>query len=110
MKLLADECLEPEVVAALLELGHDVLWMRGKHAGTLDLEVSVIACNEGRVVLSYDVGFASEIRLSQRPHPGFVIARLSGMPKFEIAQQFAKVLQAKVDWNNRIAVQNIFIT
>jgi predicted nuclease of predicted toxin-antitoxin system len=104
MKLLADECLEPAVVQALKDFGHDVLWMRDAFSGTLDPAVAEIAAEQDRIILSYDVAFAAEMRLSNRDHPGFIIARLAGFPKAEIAGQFEQVLRMKPNWHGIIAV------
>jgi predicted nuclease of predicted toxin-antitoxin system len=104
MKLLADECLEPQVVHLLRQSGHDVLWMREGGSGMLDPEVARLAAEQDRIILTYDVAFASEMRGNNHPHPGFIVARLAGYSKSEIVSQFEQVLLMRANWHDTIAV------
>ena len=104
LKLLADENIEEEVVNILSQAGHDVEWMKTVNPGALDPAVAEYATNQARVVLSYDVEFASDIRMAVPKHHGFVLARLGRMEKHLIAELFLQTLAMRQDWRSCIAI------
>lgn len=57
MRFLADENLPRAVVAALVDAGHDVVWIGATAAGIEDAEIMALADREHRIVLTLDKDF-----------------------------------------------------
>ena len=57
MRLLADENMPHDVVAALRRAGHDVTWIREQAPGSSDQHVLETAQAEQRIVLTFDKDF-----------------------------------------------------
>jgi predicted nuclease of predicted toxin-antitoxin system len=74
--LLADENIDPTVVAGLCSRGHDVC-RTGETGlnGRSDLEVLRTATAGGRVVITHDAGFASAAIRGGEPFVGIVCLR-----------------------------------
>ncbi len=56
-RLLANENVPGDVVAALLVDGHDVVWMQQVGPASSDETVLALALTEGRVLLTFDKDF-----------------------------------------------------
>ncbi|MGO8879227.1 MAG: DUF5615 family PIN-like protein [Desulfomonilaceae bacterium] len=54
MKLLANENFPREVIEALRQDGHDVIWVRTEFPGVSDGEVLAYAEAENRIVVTFD--------------------------------------------------------
>jgi len=52
MRLLANENIPGDAVAALRAVGHDVAWVRSDTPGSTDLDVLARAMRENRVLLT----------------------------------------------------------
>ena len=57
MRLLADENIPGEAVAALRVAGHDVAWIRVDQPGSSDRDVLARAQEENRILLTFDKDF-----------------------------------------------------
>ena len=57
MNFLADENFPLDAVAALRQLGHDVVWIRTDSPGVIDEVVLARAIAENRVLLTFDKDF-----------------------------------------------------
>src|SRR4051812_35302186 len=70
-RMLANENVPGDVVAALLADGHDVTWMRDVGPGSPDDQVPALAFAENRIVLTFDKDFGElAFRLGQQATPG----------------------------------------
>ncbi len=76
MKLLADECCDAPLVAALRTAGHDVRFMVEEERGLTDDEVLGTAFAEGRIVLTEDKDFGDLVVRLRRPAIGVILLRL----------------------------------
>ena len=87
MKLLADENIEREFIAALRETGFDVISIWENHIGITDDEVLQIAVDEKAVILTYDTDFGELVfRFGLESH-GIILLRLSGLSLEEIIEK-----------------------
>jgi predicted nuclease of predicted toxin-antitoxin system len=74
MKILVDENIPMMTVRALLDLGHEVLDLRGTpDQGVTDEILWAMAQREQRTLITTDKGFA---RYRNAPHQGILIIRL----------------------------------
>ncbi len=76
MKLLADECCDAGLVAALRASGHDVRYVAEEQPGLTDEEVLRTAFDERRVLLTEDKDFGDLVVRFERPTIGIVLIRL----------------------------------
>ena len=79
MKLVADESVDQQIVAALRAAGHEVTYIAEVSAGITD--ESVLKCsNEARsVLITADKDFGELVYRLQLQHSGVVLIRLPGM-------------------------------
>ena len=75
MKLLADECCDAALVAALRSDGHDVFFVVESLRGATDDEVLRRADDEGRVLLTEDKDFGELVYRLKRPARGIILLR-----------------------------------
>ena len=61
MRLLADENIPGDAVAALRATGHDVAWIRIEAPGSPDQDVLSRAQQEGRILLTFDKDFGEPL-------------------------------------------------
>jgi predicted nuclease of predicted toxin-antitoxin system len=57
MRILADENIPGDAVAALRECGHDVAWVRADAPGSSDIVVIARAQAENRILVTFDKDF-----------------------------------------------------
>src|SRR4051794_23215484 len=75
-RMLANENVPADVVAALNADGHDVTWMRDLGPGSPDDQVLSLAFAEGRIVLTFDKDFGElAFPLGQQATPGVILLR-----------------------------------
>jgi len=78
MRLLANENLPAQTIAALQQAGHDVVWMRTEAPGSRDEDVLARAQSEERILITFDKDFGE---LAFRAHlpsaTGIVLLRIS---------------------------------
>lgn len=75
MNLLADECCDVAMVAALRADGHDVLYAVESLRGSTDEEVLRRAVDEGRILLTEDKDFGELVYRLKRPARGIILLR-----------------------------------
>jgi predicted nuclease of predicted toxin-antitoxin system len=85
MNLLADECCDAALVAALRSDGHDVLFAVESLRGATDDQVLERADNEGRILLTEDKDFGELVYRLKRPARGIVLLR------FDVADRVLKI-------------------
>ena len=78
---LANENFPAETVAWLRKQGHDVVHAATKHTGASDQELLRIACEEERILLTFDRDFGELIFHQRQPGArGIVLFRLYQQP------------------------------
>ncbi len=85
MKLLADECCDAALVAALRSDGHDVLYAVESLRGATDDDVLGRADSEGRILLTEDKDFGELVYRLKRSAHGIILLR------FDVADRILKV-------------------
>lgn len=105
MRILADENLPGDAVAALRASGHDVAWMRSEAPGTRDLEIIARAQAENRILITFDKDFGELAFHSKLPaSSGIVLFRISAPSSAHVAQVVVAALESRTDWANHFAV------
>ena len=77
-RLVADENVRTEIVAALRHAGHDVVWITETAPSWDDSSILAFAVVNDRILLTYDRDFGELVfRLGQVPPPAIIYVRLS---------------------------------
>ena len=77
MRLLADENIPGDAIAALRAAGHDVVWVRTDGPGSTDRDILARAQREDRIVLTFDKDFGELAWRARLPAAcGVVLLRL----------------------------------
>ena len=76
MKLLADECCNAQLVAALRAEGHDVRYLAEERPGLTDDAVLEAASGDERVLLTEDKDFGDLVVRLGQPAMGVILLRL----------------------------------
>lgn len=77
MKVLADECCDFAVVAALRTAGHGTRYVAEHEPGLSDHDVLALACEEQRVLLTEDRDFGELVFRLRYAAPGIVLLRFA---------------------------------
>lgn len=95
---LADEIIDPEVVARLKEWGFDVVSASEmKLEGNPDSDILSRAYREGRVILTHDRDFGKLAIGSRRPFFGVVYIRLGHMSSEKTLEILEVVFESAMD-------------
>lgn len=104
-RVLADENVPADVVAALKADGHDVAWMRDVGPGSPDKQVLAIAVTERRIVLTFDEDFGElAFRLGQKAPPGVISLRPHLRSSDGLVRFTRAVLAQGHSWGGHFAV------
>ena len=92
MRFLIDESLQPRIVDALTDAGHEAVHVVDLELlGASDDQVLAAALGDGRVLVTADTDFGSLLALSGDPFPSVILLRRPGRrPK----QRAAAILSA----------------
>lgn len=105
MRLLANENIPSDAVAALRAAGHDVTWMRETAPGESDAEVIARAVAEQRILLTFDKDFGELAFHSKLPATcGVLLFRIPTPSAEAIAARLTSTLAARSDWAGRFWV------
>lgn len=105
MRILADENIPGDVVEALEQAGHDIVWIRIASPGIADTEVFHLAQRENRVIITFDKDFGElAFRLKLPALSGIILFRLPPLPPAKLAQFIAQVIETRNDWNAHFSV------
>jgi len=95
VRLLADENIPGDAIAARRAAGHDVVWARTDGPGSTDRDILARAQREDRIVLTFDKDFGELAWRARLPAAcGVVLLRLlmpSPDPGFRAVVTFAEV-------------------
>lgn len=75
MRLLADESVDIAIVRALRRAGHDVIAIAETQPGISDEEVTRLAADDARVLLTEDRDFGRIVYAGHRNTPGVIYMR-----------------------------------
>lgn len=89
MRLLADENIDPALVAWLRTQGNDVLAIRELSCGAEDVDVLALANGQSRVILTRDKDFGELVYRHGLPVPGVVLVRFLASSRAEYLEVFA---------------------
>lgn len=105
MNLIADENIPVSIVRALLEDGHDVVWIRDESPGVPDIEVLQQACRKNRIILTFDKDFGElAIRDQVAPCPGIILVRVFKKTPSDLAGYIREVIGSRQDWAGHFSV------
>lgn len=97
MRFKVDENLPEELVAILRNAGWDALSVIEQELGGADdSRIGLVCRNEGRILVTFDRGFANIRAYAPEKHPGFVIFRLRSQDKphvLDVASRLVTALQ-----------------
>ena len=80
MRFLADMGISPKAVAFLQALGHDAVHLHSQGLDRLgDSDILAKAREEGRVLLTHDLGFGQLMAASDASVPSIIVFRLHDM-------------------------------
>jgi len=105
MRILADENFPEDAVAALLEAGHDVAWVRTDAPGSSDWQVLARAQAEDRILITFDKDFGELAFRARLPAScGIILFRISAPSSAHIARTAAVALESRTDWAGHLSV------
>ena len=105
MRLLANENCPRDLVEALREEHHDVLWARESLSGTPDDGVLARARSDKRVLLTFDKDFGELAFRSHLPSDcGVVLLRIPPLSSEYLVQMVTAALQTRDDWVGHFSV------
>ncbi len=105
MRFLADENLPGAAVAALVQSGHDVAWVRQSAPGSTDAEVLAWAARERRTLLTFDKDVGELAGNAALPTScGVVLFRLPMARASNAGQRLAGIINARQDWADHFSV------
>ena len=91
-----DENMPAELAAVFRRSGHDAATVAGQGlSGAKDSELASVCSEEGRTIVTFDMGFADIRAYPPRDYPGIVVFRLANQERdhvLEIGRRFLKML------------------
>ncbi len=89
----------------LRQEGHDVLWIRESVPGSPDDVVLARACDENRLLITFDKDFGELVfRRGAKASRGVVLFRIAQPSAAAVATRVAAVLESRDDWSGHFSV------
>jgi predicted nuclease of predicted toxin-antitoxin system len=105
VRLLANENIPADTVAALGARGHDVAWILAEAPGLPDPEVLARAQTDGRIWLTFDKDFGELAFRSGLPaSSGIVLFRIAAPSVEHVTRIIVAALDSRSDWAGHFAV------
>ncbi len=105
LRLLANENVPGEAVAALRRDGHDVIWARTHAPGEPDAAVLQRAQAEDRIVVTFDKDFGElAFRWGLPASSGVILFRIEPHSPAEATEVIAGALLSRSDWAGHFSV------
>lgn len=105
MRFLADENFPSAAVAALRDVGHDIVSVGVAAPGASDADVLAWTAREGRIILTFDKDFGELARTSKLPSPcGVVLFRIPLSRPGDAARRLGDLLGSRDDWAGHFSV------
>lgn len=97
MKILLDMGAATATAGYLRHLGYDAIHLRERGLQRLaDKDVIRLACDEQRVVVTFDLDFSRAVALTRSPSPSIILFRLERYSTKEINQLLLRILERHV--------------
>jgi predicted nuclease of predicted toxin-antitoxin system len=108
VKFLADMGISPRVVEELRQNGHDAVHLQEQGWGTMpDPEILRKAQEEGRILLTHDLGFGELLAASGGELPSLIIFRLKDMRAPNVSLHLFNILGQQSEALNKGAVCSV---
>jgi len=104
VRVLANENVSGDIVQALRNFGHDVLWIRTDDPGSSDEVVLAPAHTEDRLLLTFDKDFGELAFRFGLPISGVILLRLSASSPTRLTQVVMAALTSREDWAGMFSV------
>lgn len=105
MRILANENLPGEVIRALRERRHDIIWIRTEAPGSTDQTILQRAQVEKRIIVTFDKDFGELAFHSRLPAScGIILFRISAPSAASVTQKVVETLESRSDWEGNFAV------
>ena len=105
MRILANENLPGDAVAALRRKGHDVAWVRVDAPGSSDRQVLERARAKDRILITFDKDFGELAFRARLPaSSGIIMLRISAPSAAQVGRAVAAALESRSDWAGHFAV------
>ena len=96
--IVADECVEEEIIQRLRDNNIRILSIRESHSGIKDVEVLAIAVDGNAFLLTEDKDFGELVFRLQKPHNGILLVRFPNDYDPDIkAQKVVKIILEKFE-------------
>jgi predicted nuclease of predicted toxin-antitoxin system len=105
MRILANENIPQEAIAALRSRGHDVKWIRTAAPGVSDKDVLTLAINEERILITFDKDFGELALHAKLPAKcGIILLRIPIQSSRNIAELILSTIESRTDWEGCFSV------
>jgi predicted nuclease of predicted toxin-antitoxin system len=105
MRILANENFPGEVIRALRERRHDIIWIRTEAPGSKDQTILQRAQVEKRIIVTFDKDFGELAFHSRLPAScGIILFRISAPSPASVIQKVVETLESRSDWEGNFAV------
>jgi predicted nuclease of predicted toxin-antitoxin system len=104
VRVLANENVPGDIVQALRNFGHDVLWIRTDAPGSSDEVVLTRGQTEDRLLLTFDKDFGELAFRFGLPISGVILLRLSASSPTRLTQVVMAALTSREDWAGMFSV------
>ena len=105
MRILANENVAGETIAALRRLGLDVASIAADAAGASDKEVLQRATDEDRIVVTFDKDFGElAFREGLPASTGVILLRVQAKDPMSLTQIVVAALESRDDWAGHFSV------
>lgn len=105
MRLLANENIPRDAIAALRARGFDVAWVKEDAPGARDAEVLERAIEQQRVLLTFDKDFGELAFSAGLPAAsGVILLRFPTPSSGDIGERIAQLVSAREDWTGKFSV------
>ena len=105
MRVIANENVSGDIVQALRNCGHDVLWIRTDAPGSSDEVVLARAQSEDRLLLTFDKDFGElAFRFGLPISSGVILLRLTASSPTRLTQAVMAAITSREDWAGMFSV------
>jgi len=108
LKLFVDECINWDIVFALRQNGFDALTVKdARLTGSDDETIFKFACENKRILLTYDRGFGDIFRFNISESDGIVIILTGRMKKDDIINivlSFMSIVNKQIDLRGKLVI------